>query len=119
VRYVFVVAICAGLVLGWNGWIALHDDGIVRGRVVQADGRPVAGATVSFWEKTLTTLERRTAVETGPDGAFAFTGQAAHHFALQAEKPGLGASPRTLYRRYFRSQNLVVEEPLRLGAAPL
>ena len=117
-RYLLVLAVSAVLVLGWNGWIAMHDDGIVRGRVVQADGHPVAGATVSFWEKTLTTLERRTAVETEPDGAFAFTGQTAHHFALQAEKSGLGASPRTLYRRYFRGQNLVVEEPLRLHRGP-
>jgi hypothetical protein len=117
-RYLLILGVSAVLVLGWNGWIALHDDGIVRGRVVQADGRPVAGATVSFWEKTLTTLERRTATETGPDGGFAFTGQAAHHFALQAEKSGLGASPRTLYRRYFRGQNLVVDEPLRLRGGP-
>ena len=117
-RYVLLLAVGAVLVLGWNGWIALHDDGIVGGRVEQADGSPVAGAVVSFWEKTLTTLERRAATETGPDGAFVFRGQAAHHFALQAEKRGVGASPRTLYRRYFRSQNLVVEEPLRLRHGP-
>jgi hypothetical protein len=117
-RYVLILGVSAVLVVGWNGWIALHDDGIVRGRVVESDGRPVAGATVSFWEKTLTTLERRTATETGPDGGFAFTGQVAHHFALQAEKRGLGASPRTLSRRYFRGQNLVVEEPLRLRRGP-
>jgi hypothetical protein len=117
-RYLLVLAVSAVLVLGWNAWIAVHDDGIVRGRVVQADGHPVAGATVSFWEKTLTTLERRTAIETEPDGGFVFTGQAAHHFALQAEKSGLGVSPRTLYRRYFRGQNLVLDEPLRLPRAP-
>lgn len=117
-RYVLILGVSAVLVLGWNGWIALHDDGIVRGRVVQEDGRPVAGATVSFWEKTLTTLERRAATDTGPDGGFAFTGQAAHHFALQAQKSGVGVSPRTLYRRYFRGQNLVVDEPLRLPRAP-
>jgi hypothetical protein len=117
-RYLLVLAVSAVLGLGWNAWIAMHDDGIVRGRVVQANGNPVAGATVSFWEKTLTTLERRTATETGPDGGFVFTGQAAHHFALQAEKGGLGVSPRALYRRYFRSQNLVLDEPLRLRRGP-
>ena len=77
--------------------------------------QPAAGATVSFWEKTLTTLERRTATETGADGGFVLTGQPAHHFALQAEKSGLGASPRTLFRRYFRGQNLVLDD---LRAAP-
>ena len=117
-RYVLLLAAGAVLVLAWNGWIALHDDGVVRGRVVQADGTPAAGATVTFWEKTLTTLERRAVTDTGPDGGFVFIGQAAHHFALQAEKRGVGASPRALYRRYFRSQNLVVDEPLRLRGGP-
>ncbi len=113
-RYACVVGALVLLVGGCNLWVALHDDGVVRGQVVEADGRPATGATVSFWEKTLTTLERRTATETGSDGHFVVTGQAAHHFALQAEKSGLGASPRTLYRRYFRGQNLVLDEPLRL-----
>jgi len=117
-RYAVVVGVIVLLAGGCNLWVTLHDDGIVRGRVVQADGQPAAGAVVSFWEKTLTTLERRAATETGPDGGFAFTGQVAHHFALQAEKPGLGASPRTLYRRYFRGQNLELREPLRLRRAP-
>ena len=113
-RYAWVAGALVLLVGGCNLWVALHADSVVRGRVVQADGHPAAGATVSFWEKTLTTLERRAATETGPDGRFVLTGQAAHHFALQAEKSGLGASPRTLYRRYFRGQNLVLDEPLRL-----
>lgn len=116
-RYVLALAATAMLAGACNLWVALHDDGIVRGRVVQADGRPAAGATVTFWEKTLTTLERRAATSTAPDGRFAFTGQMAHHFALHAEQQALGASPRTLYRRHFRGENLVLEEPLRLGAA--
>jgi hypothetical protein len=113
-RYAWVAAALAVLIGGCNLWVALHDDGVVRGRVVQPDGQPAVGATVSFWEKTLTSLERRTATETGPDGRFVVTGQAAHHFALQAEQSGLGASSRTLYRRYFRGQHLVLDEPLRL-----
>jgi hypothetical protein len=113
-RYVWVTAALVLLIGGCNLWVALHADGVVRGRVVQPDGQPAAGAIVSFWEKTLTTLERRTATETGADGGFVLTGQAAHHFALQAEKNGFGASPRTLFRRYFRGQNLVLDEPLRL-----
>jgi hypothetical protein len=113
-RYVLVLGLTATLVAGWNVWVTLHDDGIVRGLVVRSDGCPVAGAVVSFWEKTLTTLERRASTETGPGGEFAFVGQPAHHFALQAEKRGLGASPRILYRRYFRGQNLVLRVPLRL-----
>jgi hypothetical protein len=118
VRYAFVLGLTAALVGGWNVWIALHDDGVVRGRVVGPDGRPAVGAVVRFWEKTLTTLEPRASTATGRDGAFVFTGQPAHHFALQAEQRGRGASPRTLYRRYFRGQNLVLDEPLRLRPGP-
>ena len=117
-RYLVVLGVTALLAAGWNTWVTLHDDGIVRGQVLEADGRPAAGATVTFWEKTLTTLERRATTQTQPDGRFLFVGQVAHHFALLAEKPDAGASPRTLYRRYFRGQNLVLAEPLRLGRSP-
>ena len=113
-RYLIVLGLAAALAGGCNAWVALHNDGIVRGRVLQGDGRPAAGVTVTFWERTLTSLERRATARTGPDGRFAFSEQPAHHFALQAEQTGLGASPRTLYRRYFRGQNLTLAEPLRL-----
>ena len=117
-RYLVVLGVTAVLVSGWNVWVALHDDGIVRGHVIQADGRPAAGATVTFWEKTLTTLERRATTQTGPDGRFLFVGQAAHHFALQAQGRDARTSARVLYRRYFRGQNLVLAEPLRIGTGP-
>jgi len=117
-RYLVVLGVAAVLAAGWNVWVALHDDGIVRGQVLEADERPAAGATVTLWEKTLTTLERRATTQTGPDGRFVFVSQAAHHFALQAERRDAGASPRMLYRRYFRGQNLVLAEPLRLGKSP-
>jgi hypothetical protein len=68
-RYVWVTAALVLLIGGCNLWVALHADGVVRGRVVQPDGQPAAGAIVSFWEKTLTTLERRTATETGRTAA--------------------------------------------------
>ena len=114
-RYLVVLSATTLLVAGWNVWVVLHSDGIVRGQVLEADGRPAEGVTVIFWEKTLTTLERRTSTQTDRDGRFLFIGQAAHHFAVQAERPNDGAAPRTLYRRYFRSQNVVLAEPLRLG----
>jgi hypothetical protein len=117
-RYLAVLGVTVVLVTGWNVWVALHDDGIVRGQVLEVDGRPAASATVTFWEKTLTTLERRATTQTDADGRFLFVGQAAHHFALQAQGRDAVASPRTLYRRYFRGQNLVLEQPLRLGKGP-
>ena len=47
-RYAWVAGALVLLVGACNLWVALHDDGIVRGWVVQADGRPAAGATISF-----------------------------------------------------------------------
>lgn len=85
--------------------------------MVGPDGRPVAGARVTLSERTLTTLEPRAAVETGADGVFRFAGQPAHHFALEARKDGIGVAPRSLYRRWFRGQNLRLREPLRLAPA--
>jgi 5-hydroxyisourate hydrolase-like protein (transthyretin family) len=117
-RYLVVLGVTAILAIGWNAWVALHNDGIVGGQVLAPDGRPAAGVTVTFWEKTLTTLEPRATTQTESDGRFLFNGQAAHHFALQAEKRDVGVSSRALYRRYFRGQNLVLAEPLRLGKGP-
>jgi hypothetical protein len=117
-RYVLALGAIALLAGSCNLWVALHDDGIVRGRVVQGDGLPVGEATVTFWEKTLTTLERRSAVRTAPDGSFVVVGQMAHHFALQASHDTAGESPRLLYRRHFRGENLVLAEPLRLSRRP-
>jgi hypothetical protein len=33
--------------------------------------------------------------------------------SITSRSSGFGASPRTLYRRYFRGQNLVLDQPLR------
>jgi hypothetical protein len=100
---------------GWNAYVVLHDDGLVEGRVVGPDGREVAGARVTLSERTLTTLEPRATVDTGADGAFRFVGEPAHYFALEARRDGTGVAPRTLYRRWFRGQNLRLREPVRLG----
>ena len=114
-RYVLLLGLVGVGTAGWNAYVALHDDGLVEGRVVGPDGRGVAGARVTLSERTLTTLEPRATVETGADGAFRFVGQPAHHFALEARKDGVGAAPRALYRRWFRGQNLRLREPIRLG----
>lgn len=113
-RYVVLFGSLAVLTGMWNLYVALHDDGVVAGRVVGPDGAAVAGATVAFFERTLTTLERRGTTLSDGNGTFRFSGQAAHHFVLVAWKAGVGASSRTAYRRCFRGQNYVLGEPLRL-----
>jgi hypothetical protein len=117
-RHVRLLGVLA-LVLGaWNGYVAGHAGGVVEGRVVGPGGQHVEGALVILSERTLTTLEPRARVTTGPDGAFRFAGQPAHHFALEASKAGLGRAPRTLHRRWFRGQDVRLDAPLRLEPGP-
>ncbi len=115
-RYVVVFGLIALLTAGWNLYVARHSQGLVQGQVVGPDGQPVAGATVTLFERTLTTLEPRATTRTGRDGGFRFTGQNVHHLVLDASKDGLGRSARAAFRLYFRGQNLVLREPLRLAA---
>jgi hypothetical protein len=74
----------------------------------------VAGAIVTLRERTLTTLEPRATTRTDAAGAFIFAGQNLHHFALDAQKDGVGASTRSLFRLYFRGQSFTLLAPLRL-----
>ena len=113
-RYVVVFGSLALATAAWNGYVALNDDGRIAGRVVAADGQPVAGATVALYERTLTTLEPRGTTTTADDGGFLFTGMLLHHFVLEARKEGVGAAPRTAYRLYFRGQNVTLSVPLAL-----
>ena len=115
-RYVIVLGSLALATGAWNLYVVAHRHGVVEGRVLAADGAPVADALVTLRERTLTTLEPRATTRTGPDGLFRFAGQQAHHLVLDAVKDGLGASARTTVRRYFRGQDVVLGEPLRLEA---
>lgn len=117
-RYVVVLGSIALLAVVWNAYAALNSDGRISGRVVGPDGAPVQGAVVRLQERTLTTLEPRTTATTGPSGEFRFTGHRLHHFVLEATKDGVGRAPRTAYRLYFRGQNYVLAEPLRLERTP-
>jgi hypothetical protein len=114
-RYTMTFGAIAVVAIAWNIYVVTHSDGRIAGRVVGPDGQGVAGAMVTLREKTLTALEPRATVETDAAGAFAFSGQRAHHFVLEAAKIGVGKSERTAHRRAFRGQGLSLSEPLRLG----
>ena len=116
-RYTIVFGLLAIVTAAWNLYVIRHDQGLVEGRVLDAAGRPAAGATVALFERTLTTLEPRGTAETDANGQFRFAGQPAHHIVLEARQAG-GGSSRITVRRYFRGQNLVLADPLRLPLTP-
>jgi len=111
----FVVPTLAGvLITGWNVYIAAHNDGVIAGRVVDASGRPVAGATVILFERGFVTHNERGRQTTSADGAYRFVDNTSHSLQIEAESLTLGRSDRRAVRLWFRSQNVVIEPPLAL-----
>lgn len=113
-RYIITFGAIAIIVALWNLYVAFNNDGIITGRVVGPDNRPVEGATVTLFQKTLYIAEPRDKTTTGKNGAFLFTGHASYKLWLEAIKKGLGKSPKEEHRLYFRNQNLNLSTPLRL-----
>jgi hypothetical protein len=109
------MALLAGL---WNLYVISNNDGIISGRVVGPDGRPVEGATVVLSEKTLLVSAPRAKTTTDVHGSFRFSGHTLYHLYLEASKEGVGRMPSKEFRLYFKGQNLTLREALRLGAAP-
>ena len=113
-RFVAVPLAIGIVVLGWNVYIATHNGGIVRGRVLGPDGRPLGGAIVTMMEQNFTTNSDRGKTMTREDGAFEFTDNRSHNIQLRAEKPGVGRSDVVVVRLYFRAQDVTLREPLRI-----
>jgi carboxypeptidase family protein len=113
-RFVLVPALLVLITAGWNGWVVTHDHGIVAGRVLDANGAPVANADVKLWVFNFSTFVVKASTTTGPDGSFAFEDNPSHNIQVSAEKPGLGRSARISIRLYFKSEDVQLKEPLRL-----
>lgn len=107
-----VILLVAG---AWDIYASTHDDGLVVGRVVDEQGKPVAGAEVTLWVFNFTTFSENRTVKTGSDGGFEITGNPSHNIQVSATKPGVGSSPRVPIRLYFRAQNTKLAAPLVLS----
>jgi hypothetical protein len=116
-RFVLVPGAIAVLALAWNAYVATHDHGIVAGRVVDAAGQPVAGASVALWVYNFVTYEEKERIETDAEGRFRFSDNPSHKIQLSAEKAGVGHAERVPVFLYFRSQDTELREPLRLVGA--
>ncbi len=116
-RYTVTFGAIALLVAVWNLYVALNDGGLITGRVVGPDDRPVAGASVVLSERTLLVSAVRARTTSDANGLFRFTGHTLYHLYLEASKDGVGRMPPREFRLYFRGQNLILRQPLRLEPA--
>lgn len=115
-RFVVVPVVIAVTVGAWNLYVALHAHGVLQGRVVDAAGHPVDGATVILFTHDFVTQVEKARTHTDAAGEFRFDGNDSHLIQLQAQD-GRTTSPRITIRLWFRAQDRVLQQPLRLAPA--
>ncbi len=116
-RWVIVPGGMTVITLVWLAYVASHNHGIVEGRVVDAAGQPVAGASVLLLERGFVTHQERGRTTSDAQGAFRFIDNRSHSIQLEAEAPGLGRTDRRILRLWFAAQDATIAEPLRFAAA--
>ncbi|WP_428488825.1 carboxypeptidase-like regulatory domain-containing protein [Rhodopila sp.] len=114
-RFFIVPAILVVAIAGWNVYVGLHAHGLLRGRVLDAAGHPVADATVILSVHDFVTQVEKARTKTDPAGRFHFDDNDSHLIQLEA-KSGAGSSPRVTIRLWFRGQDRTIAEPLRLAS---
>ena len=97
-RFFIVPVVIALLTGGWNIYVSLHAHGQLAGRVVDANGRPVTGATVVLYTHDFVTQAEKERTKTDTDGTFRFSDNDSHLIQLQAIE-GPQSSPRVTVRR--------------------
>ncbi len=112
-RFVMVPLTIVVVVMVWNVYVSLHDHGLLAGRVVDADGHPVAGATVILFTHDFVTQVEKARTSTDASGGFRFNNNDSHLVQLQAEDGKL-VSRRITLRLWFRAQDRELAKPLRL-----
>ena len=115
-RWVIVPGGIALFTLLWLSYVSTHDHGLLEGRVVDAAGRPVAGATVMLFERGFVTHQEKGRTTSGADGGFRFTANRSHSVQLEAEAAELGRTDRRIVRLWFAGQDRQLAEPLRFPA---
>ena len=116
-RWLIVPGVFAIVIVVWLVYVGGRDHGVVEGRVVDAAGNAVAGATVVLLERGFVTHQERGRARTDAQGAFRFDDNRSHSVQLEAEAPGLGRTDRRVLRLWFAAQDARLAEPLRFPAA--
>ncbi|WP_428536268.1 carboxypeptidase-like regulatory domain-containing protein [Rhodopila sp.] len=114
-RFFTVPAAMVVAIAGWNIYVGLHAHGLLRGRVVDPAGHPVAGATVILSVHDFVTQVEKARTRTDPAGRFRFDDNTSHLIQLEA-KSATASSPRVTIRLWFRGQDRTIAEPLRLAS---
>jgi hypothetical protein len=112
-RFFIVPAVLIAGIGGWNAYVDLHAHGLLAGSVVDAAGKPVSGATVILSVHDFVTQVEKARTRTDSAGWFRFDDNNSHLIQLEA-RAGSTASPRVTIRLWFRGQDWIVTEPLRL-----
>jgi hypothetical protein len=115
-RWVIVPGLMALALLIWLPYVSTHNHGVIEGRVVDAAGRPVAGATVLLFERGFVTHQEKGRTTSDPEGRFRFDDNRSHSVQLEADAPGLGRSDRRIVRLMFAAQDTRIAEPLRFAS---
>ena len=113
-RFVVVPVVLAIAIGVWNIYVDSHAHGLLEGSVVDASGKPVAGATVILFTHDFVTQVEKAETKSDASGGFRFDGNDSHLIQLQA-RDGNATSPRVTVRLWFRAQDRTVREPLRIG----
>jgi hypothetical protein len=113
-RFFIVPLVLAVAIVAWNIFVDAHAHGLLEGSVVDASGKPVAGATVILFTHDFVTQVEKAETKSDANGGFRFDGNDSHLIQLQA-RDGNATSPRVTVRLWFRAQDRVVREPLRIG----
>lgn len=113
-RFVVVPTLIVAVTVAWNVYVTLHAHGLLAGRVIDASGKPVAGATVILFTHDFVTQVEKGRTRTDASGDFHFDDNDSHLIQLQAQD-GKQSSRRITVRLWFRAQDRVLRKPLRLA----
>ncbi|GIX11710.1 carboxypeptidase-like regulatory domain-containing protein [Elioraea sp.] len=114
-RWIVVPGLIAAATVAWNVHVAANATGVIEGRVVDRQGRPVVGATVTLFNRSFIINDPRQRTLTGADGYFRFENNDSHAVQLEAERADLGRSERRTVRLWFRAQERRLTAPLVLA----
>lgn len=115
-RWVIVPGGMLVFTLAWLAYVGNHNGGLIEGRVVNAAGQPVAGASVLLFERGFVTHQEKARTTSNAAGEFRFVNNPSHSVQLEATAPGLSRTERRVVRLWFAAQDTRLAEPLRFPA---